>query len=129
PQNLPIQVTIIAGAGGGSNDGVGAIAAGQKPAITATVAINDIFLEPGLIEPLVAAELAEIFMSAQNKDWNPGWSDGEALSRVSGQIFYPENAWLFATCSSWYNEGTYAAPADWVDNVEHTERSLAATCA
>ena len=122
PQNLPIQVTIVAGTGGASNDGAGAIATGQKPEITATVSVNTGYLEPGLIEPLVVAELAEIFMAAQNKGWNAGWSDGESLSRVSGQILYPQNAWLFATGSSWYNGSTHAAPADWVDNVEHTDQ-------
>jgi hypothetical protein len=124
PQNLPIQVTIVAGAGGASNNGITAIPAGQPPVITGTVAPDNGYLEPGLIEPLVVAELAEIFMAAQNQGWNPGWSDGEALSRVSGQILYPENAWLFATGSYWYNNDTYTAPADWVDNVEHTDQDF-----
>lgn len=35
------------------------------------------------------AELAELFMYAQKKSWNPGDSKGEALSRVLGQFLYP----------------------------------------
>jgi hypothetical protein len=124
-QNLPIAVTIQAGNGSAFNDGVSAIAGGFPPAITSTVTANTGYLEPGLIEPNVVAELAEIFMAAQGAGWNPGWSDGEALSRVSGQILYPENAWLFQTGADWFNATTHTNPVDWVDNVEHTDQDFA----
>jgi hypothetical protein len=113
---------ILPGNGTATNDGATAISGGYAPTITSTVSANIGYLEPGLIEPNVVAELAEIFMAAQAKGWKPGWSDGEALSRVSGQILYPENAWLFATGSSWFNPTTSANPVDWVDSVEHTDQ-------
>jgi len=124
PQNLPIAVNVVAGSGGASNDGLGAVAGGYAPTINATVAANDSFLEPGGLEPLIVAELAEIFMAAQGPGWNPGWSDGESLSRVCGQILYPENAALFATGSSWYSPTTFANPGDWIDAVEQTDQDL-----
>jgi hypothetical protein len=124
PQNLPIAVTIQAGSGTASNDGVSAIAGGFPPAITSTVAAATGYLEPALVEPNVVAELAEIFMAAQGKGWNPSWSDGESLSRVSGQILYPENAWLFQTGSSWFNATTHANPTDGIDSVEHTDQDF-----
>jgi hypothetical protein len=121
-QNLPIAVNVVAGSGGASNDGLGAIAGGFAPIINATVAASTSYTEPGELEPLVVAELAEIFMAAQGTGWNPSWSDGESLSRVSGQILYPQNAWAFATGSSWYTSATHASPADWVDVVEQTDQ-------
>jgi hypothetical protein len=122
PQNLPIAVNIVPGAGGASNDGIGAIPAGIAPTITAIVGSNDVYTYPAGIEGLVVAEAAEIFMVVQNHGWDPGWSDGEALSRVSGQILYPESAWAFATGTSWFNPGTYTNPVDWIDKVEHTDQ-------
>ena len=113
-QNLPISVTIAPGLGGASNNGA--------KQITAFVGVNTSYTEPGLIEPLVVAELAEIFMAAQNNGWFAGWSNGEALSRVSGQVLYPENAWGFATGSSWFNPGSVGNLPDWVDNVEQTDQ-------
>ena len=81
-QNLPVSVTIGLPTpkylGGASNDGFNSI----NVYVTSTG--NSV--EPGLAEPLVAAELAEIFMAAQDKGWVSFGSNGEALSRVSGQI-------------------------------------------
>ena len=113
-QDLPISVTIAPGGGGASNNGANQI--------TGYVGVNTGFIEPGLIEPLIVAELAEIFMAAQNNGWIAGWSNGEALSRVSGQVLYPENAWAFATGSSWFNPGSVNNLPDWVDNVEQTDQ-------
>ena len=114
-QNLPISVTLVASTSGGAfNNGTNSITVNVYP--------GGGFIEPGLAEPIAAAELAEIFMAAQGKGWILNWSNGEALSRVSGQILYPENAWAFATGSGWYNPATHANPADWIDNVEHTDQ-------
>ena len=107
-------MTVAPGLGGASNNGANQI--------TASVGVNTSYTEPGLIEPLVVAELAEIFMAAQNNGWFAGWSNGEALSRVSGQVLYPENAWGFATGSSWFNPGSVGNLPDWVDNVEQTDQ-------
>jgi len=56
PQNLPISVMILPGNGTASNDGLATI--------TCTVGALDEFPEPGVIEPKVIPELAEIFMAA-----------------------------------------------------------------
>lgn len=110
--HLPINVSIVGGGEGASNDGVATITCFLS---TTTTYANG-------LPPLVVAEEAEIFMVAQNKGWNPGWSDGEALSRVCGEILYPSSAAGFATGSSWFNSSTHGALADWVDSVEHTDQ-------
>lgn len=116
-QNLPISVTIDvatpAHPGGGWNDGINTLNVYVYPAETPS--------EPGLAEPIVAAELAEIFMVAQGKGWIFNGSNGEALSRVSGQILYPEDALGFATGSGWFNSGTHTNPPNWIDNFEPTD--------
>lgn len=117
---LPIAVNIVsASTGGASNDGAGTIPAGQAPTITVKFDVAD--EHPYGVNPTVVAEEAEIFMVVQNNGWNPAWSNGEALSRVSAQILYPDAAWLFATGSSWFNPSTYMDPADWIDDVEQTD--------
>jgi hypothetical protein len=122
PQCLPIAINIVPGGGGAQNDGLGAIPAGQPATIT--VFIADTISYPFTINPLVVAEEAEILMVVQDRGWNPVWSSGEALSRVSAQILYPPAAALTSTGSSWFNSSTYQNPADWVDNVEHTDQDF-----
>jgi len=107
PANLPIQINLIPGGGGAFNNGVNQISC-----------FCNINTDPLGLPSLIVAEEAEIFMVAQNKGWIAGWSNGEALSRVSAQILYPSRAWLWSTGDSWLNGGR----ADWVDNVEHTDQ-------
>ena len=113
-QNLPVSVTIGLPTpkylGGASNDGFNSI----NVYVTSTG--NSV--EPGLAEPLVAAELAEIFMAAQDKGWVSFGSNGEALSRVSGQILYPQNALGFASGFDWFSPTTHTNPPDWIDKFE-----------
>jgi hypothetical protein len=124
-QCLPIAVNIVA-AGQNSpaaeNDGAGTIPNGLPPTIT--VFIGPTTGYPFTLNPDVVAEEAEILMVRQGRGWNPSWSSGEALSRVSAQILYPSAAALTATGSSWFNSATHQNPADWVDNVEQTDQDF-----
>jgi hypothetical protein len=113
PANLPITVNLVPGTGGGDNNGVNVI----NLNCNATT-------DPQAPPSVVVAEEAEIFMAAQGKGWIAGWSNGEALSRVCGQILYPNRAWLFSTGQSWLNA---AGRPDWVDNVEHTDQDDVST--
>lgn len=108
--SLPIQINLVPGAGGANNNLVNSINC-----------FCDVNTDPLGLPGLVAAEEAEIFMSLQGKGWIPNWSNGEALSRVSGQILYPSRAWLFSTGQSWLNA---AGRPDWIDNVEHTDQDV-----
>ena len=114
PTTFPIQINLIPGGGGAYNNGLNTIGlyCGSN-----TQALN--------LPAVVVAEEAEILMVVQNKGWNPGWSNGEALSRVSAQILYPSRAWLWSTGDSWLN-GFIGAPnparSNWVDNVYHSDQ-------
>ncbi len=76
----PIRVTVDNGAGGAENrhDIIHDGDAGQGAA-------GDF----DYLRNAFVAELAELFMYAQNRKWNPGDSKGEALSRVLGGFLYP----------------------------------------
>jgi len=125
PANLPISINIVPGAGGASNNEVNSI----NCFIPSTYAAYNQFG----IAPTVVAELAEIFMVIQNKGWNPGWSNGEGLSRVSSEILYPPNAWLFSEGFQWYNPTNFphlATTLDWVDNTDPSDQhSVSYGCA
>jgi hypothetical protein len=95
PANLPIQVQLIVGTGGASNDEV-------KNIYCKCSSIAD----PLELPSLVVAELAEILMIVQAKGWLPTYSNGEALSRVSAQILYPSRAWLWSTGQKWLSGDT-----------------------
>jgi hypothetical protein len=77
----------------GSND--------QKSGITIDLGATDDF---SLAREVLVAELIEIFMPAQKKGWNAGFSHGEGLSQAAGFFIYPDQAtglsggkvWLFA---------------------------------
>lgn len=77
---------------------------GRAPTITVFVQDDDAY--PLTLSPNVVAEAAEIFMIVQ-KRWNPGWSCGEALSRVCVQILYPPLAPLASTGSDWFSAATH----------------------
>lgn len=112
--SLPIQINLVPGGGGASNNLVNII---NCYCSTST--------EPIALPGLVVAEAAEIFMNLQAKGWVAAWSNGEALSRVCAQILYPSRAWLWSTGNSWLNgENTSpnAARSNWVDNVWHTDQ-------
>ncbi len=111
--SFPIQINMVPGAGGANNNLVNIINCNCN---------NN--TDPAGIPSLVVAEEAEIFMNLQNKGWIAAWSNGEALSRLCGQILYPSRAWLFQTGQQWLNA---AGRPDWVDNVEHTDQDFVST--
>ena len=110
--NLPIQINLVPGSGGASNNLVNII--------NCFCSVSTYV--PGL-PALVVAEEAEIFMNLQGKGWIAAWSNGEALSRVCAQILYPNLAWLWSTGNFWLNP----VRTNWVDNVEHTDTDSVAT--
>ena len=75
PANLPIQINLVPGVGGASNNLVNIINC-----------FCNLNTETLGLPALVVAEEAEIFMNLQNRGWIAGYSNGEALSRVSAQI-------------------------------------------
>jgi hypothetical protein len=69
---------------------------------------------------LVMAEADEVMMAAQNKGWNCGYSNGEALSRVLAFEITGEN---FATGSAWLN----TARQNFVRQNDPTDQHAAST--
>ena len=76
--------------------------------------------DPGTVIAIHIAELAEVFMVAQNKGWNPGVSSGEALSKFMGGVLYPDHAFGFMASDRWLNSKN-PVRYDWVSNVEQTD--------
>jgi hypothetical protein len=107
PLPLPITVNLIPGGGGAFN----------VPATKTITCFCSASTVAATVPATVVAEEAEMFMVAQGKGWNPGWSNGEALSRVSATILYPNFAINFGSANAWL----VVSRADWVDNVEHTD--------
>ena len=114
--SLPIQVNLVPGGGGGSNN------------LLNYIAVNcSVNTEPMGVVGVAVAELAEIFMALQNKGWIAYHSNGEALSRVCGGLLYPNRAWLFQTGNDWLNGfagSPNAARSNWVDNVYPSDQDF-----
>ena len=108
--SLPFQINLVSGEGGGHNDGINTITCNIYQASTVD----------GL-PSVVAAELAEIFMTRQAKGWIENWSNGEALSRVAAQILYPNISWLWCTGNAWLQANPRP---DWVDAVEQSDQDI-----
>lgn len=91
PGGLPFKVHIQPGSNGASHAGC-----------SATDLFCDAFggNDPVLERMLVMAEADEVMMAAQNRGWNCGFSNGEALSRVQANEITGDN---FATASSYLN--------------------------
>jgi hypothetical protein len=89
--STPITVTVNL-SGGGVNDGKNmTIGSGGIGAAGPFDPLRNTFI----------AELDEIFMSAQNKKWNPSDSKGEALSRALGGVMYPDGQSAGFTVHQW----------------------------
>src|SRR5258706_5647867 len=79
-----------------------------------------------LICYLAATEASETMMNLQHAGWDPGGSNGEALSRILGSRFYPGKGetYGFQSAASWLDSNladpTKARP-DWVSNTEGTD--------
>jgi hypothetical protein len=84
------------------------------------------YANPQLTTGLMVAELTECFMGAQNKGWNCGASNGEALSRVLAELLSggPNGALAaFASGPAWDQAGR----PDWIDATEPTDQDLVST--
>jgi hypothetical protein len=80
------------------------------------------FGNPELTNGLIAAELTESFMGAQNQGWDCGGSNGEALSRFLAELLSggPDGALTaFATGPAWDQDGR----PDWIDATEPTDQN------
>src|SRR5579884_542007 len=90
---LPLHVLMDSQAGGAYHFGCDA---------------TDIYIEPdpSIAAGLVVAELVEVFEAAQNKGWDCGHVNGEALSRVLATERQPELGSLTQqTGQSWWADG------------------------
>jgi hypothetical protein len=84
------------------------------------------FGNPELANGLVVAELTESFMGAQNKGWDCGGSNGEALSRFLAELLSggPDGALAaFTTGPTWDQDGR----PDWIDATEPTDQDADST--
>ena len=72
---------------------------------------------------LVIAEEVEVFEAAQNRGWNCGASNGEALSRVLATVLYPTALDGYATACSWLSSNR----PNWVDQNDATDRDAIST--
>ena len=84
------------------------------------------FGNPTMANGLVVAELTESFMGAQNKGWDCGGSNGEALSRLLAELESggPGGALSgFATGPDWDRAGR----PNWIDATESTDQDAIST--
>jgi hypothetical protein len=82
--------------------------------------VNPLDLEIGLY----VAELSEAFMGPQNRGWNCGYSNGEALSRfLAEHETLPDTLNAFATGPAWDQAGR----PDWIDKTEPTDQDAVST--
>ena len=88
--------------------------------------IDAAFGNPVMTTGLIVAELTESFMGAQNKGWDCGGSNGEALSRFLAELESggPAGALAaFATGPAWDKAGR----PNWIDSTEPTDQDAVAT--
>ena len=88
--------------------------------------IDAAFGNPVMTTGLIVAELTESFMGAQDKGWDCGGSNGEALSRFLAELESggPTGALAaFATGPAWYGAGH----PNWIDSTESTDQDAIAT--
>ena len=117
PASLPFNVYIDLGANGASH----------ADCLSTTIHC-DAFTgtDADLVRMVLAAEIDEVFMAAQNKGWNCGANNGEGLSRVLAAELYPLQLGGFATAASWLDGGR----PNWIDNTENTDKnSVSIGCA
>ncbi|MGH3184063.1 MAG: hypothetical protein ACRDOE_19470, partial [Streptosporangiaceae bacterium] len=86
----------------------------------ANTAVDPLNLEIGLY----VAELSESFMGPQNRGWNCGYSNGEALSRFCAEQETPAGTLdTFATGPAWDQAGR----PDWIAKTETTDQDGVST--
>lgn len=72
---------------------------------------------PALTSALVVAEEVEVFEAVQNGGWDCGGSNGEGLSRVLAEDFYPGVLDDYSTAAAWLDGDR----PDWVNRTEPTD--------
>jgi hypothetical protein len=70
-------------------------------------------IEDDQLRMLVVAEIVEVFQVVQNAGWDPGSSNGEALSRAIAEELYPTQIDGYVTAPTWL--ASKARP-DWVSS-------------
>jgi hypothetical protein len=121
----PIKV-IIAAVNSATDGSGGAYHYGCNFSSGADLYCDAAFGKPTLTSGLIVAELTECFMGLQNKGWDCGGSNGEALSRFLAQQTSggPDGALAeFATGSLWYRAGQ----PDWIDATDPTDQDMVST--
>ena len=116
----PVNV-IIAGIGNATDGSGGAYHYGCGFDPGGDIYCDAAFGNPGLTNGLFVAELTESFMGAQNKGWDCGGSNGEALSRFLAELESggPRGALAgFSTGPLWDQAGR----PNWIDATEPTDR-------
>jgi hypothetical protein len=101
PARLPFVINIVPGSNGAVHDSCASTTI-SCDAFTGT--------DVDLVRMLVVAEVAEVFMAAQNVGWDCGASNGEGLSRVLSTEQYP------AELSPPGTDKTFASASDWLDS-------------
>ena len=117
PPNLPFKVFIESGINGAKHNGC-ADTEIYVGAITGTAAASNVY------SLLLAAEVVEVHEAAVGLDWNCGYSNGEALSRVLAADIFPGAQTLsMMSAPVWlYNnapDGTLRR--NWIDHTEVTD--------
>jgi hypothetical protein len=121
--NVPAQpVNVIIAEVNGATDGTGgAYHYGCDFATGGDLYCDAAFGNPALTTGLLVAELTECFMGPQQKGWDCGGSNGEALSRLLAELLSGgSNGALaaFATGPVWDDAGR----PDWIDASEPTDQ-------
>ena len=125
-----VRVYVISPPGGGaSNVGWGGLLGG-----TSDMDLNGDFapakpdsqtpiVRAELVRFLFAAELAEIMMGITSSGWNPGSSEGEALSIVLGTELRPMGYYGPASGAPRVNSWLQSGREDWISTTELTDKN------
>jgi hypothetical protein len=122
---LPIKV-IIAAVNNATDGSGGAYHNGCSFTLGGELYCDAAFGNPTLTSGLIVAELTECFMGLQNKGWDCGGSNGEALSRfLAQQTSGGADGVLaeFATGPEWDQAGR----PDWIDATDPTDQDVVST--
>jgi hypothetical protein len=121
---LDFNVIIADLQGNGAHNGLGgAYHYGCDFTTGRTMYVDAAFGIPERTIGLVVAELTECFMGYQNKGWNCGGSNGEALSRFLAELRSGNALAPYASVPAWDQAGR----PNWIDQTEATDRNVVST--
>jgi hypothetical protein len=121
-EGQPVRV-IIAALNGETDGSGGAYHYGCDFKSGGDIYCDAAFGDPALTIGLFVAELAECFMGLQNRGWNCGASNGEALSRFLAEQASDGCADVMAAYESALQWDAAGRP-DWIDATEPTDQDL-----